>query len=328
MPEAAKPVQPEDEKRKRMRSPAYPYVNLETAIKRAKEFYDKEQRNAAALKVAAKHWGYEEKSSGAGQTAAALISFGLMQDEGTGDKRKLKLTDLALRILLDNRTDSQERAQAIRTAALAPKIHKQIWKKWGSTLPSDDNVKHTLMLDWIPPFNPAAVGGFIKEYKDTISFAKPDPSVIVSVGDEELDPEEEDTGSGIKDSDHGYKPKVGDYVQWAPGGVLQFRDPKRITGLSHDGAYAFVEGNGTGLSVEELTLQAKPKGIETPVPALSEKHTMRQDVFSLAEGTVTIQWPTQLSAESIQDLKDWLKIVERKIARSTVEKEQADGDEG
>ena len=48
---------------------------------------------------------------------------------------------------------------------------------------------------------------------------------------------------------------------------------------------------------------------------------MRQDIFSLAEGTVSIQWPTPLSAESIEDLKDWLKIVERKIARSVASAE-------
>jgi len=244
MPEKTKAAQPESEKRKRMRSPAYPYVNLETAIKRAKEFYDKEQRNAAALKVAVKHWGYEEKSSGGAQTAAALISFGLMQDEGTGEKRKLKLTDTALRIVLDNRADSEERAQAIRTAALTPKIHRQIWKNWRNDLPSDDNLKHTLQLDWKPPFNPAAVDGFIKEYKDTIAFAKPDPSITISVDEDESDTdEEEDTGRG-KGSVQSYRPKIGDYVQWAPRGVLQFRDPKCITGLSHDGAYAFVEAIG------------------------------------------------------------------------------------
>src|SRR5580698_3610847 len=105
----------DDNKRKRMRSPAYPYINLESAIKRAHEFYLKEQRNAAPLKVAAKHWNYEEKSSGAGQTAAAMISFGLMQDEGTGEKRKLKLTENALRIVLDTRADSESRAQAVKT---------------------------------------------------------------------------------------------------------------------------------------------------------------------------------------------------------------------
>src|SRR5271157_2723435 len=97
------------EKRKRTRSPAYPYINLETAILRAKEFYDKELRNAANVNVAAKHWGYVEASSNAAQTVAALINFGLLQDEGVGDKRRVRLTQSGLRILLDTRPDSKER---------------------------------------------------------------------------------------------------------------------------------------------------------------------------------------------------------------------------
>ena len=46
---------------------------------------------------------------------------------------------------------------------------------------------------------------------------------------------------------------------------------------------------------------------------------MKQDVFSLAEGEVVLSWPTPLSADSIEDLKAWLKLMERKIARSTAE---------
>ena len=42
----------------------------------------------------------------------------------------------------------------------------------------------------------------------------------------------------------------------------------------------------------------------------------RHDVFSLAEGPVTIQWPMTLSPESYQDLGDWLDILKRKIGRS------------
>jgi hypothetical protein len=179
----------DDEKRKRMRSPAYPYINLETAIKRAVQFYEKEVRNAAPVKVAVKHWGYEEKSSGGLQTAAALISFGLMRDDGTGDKRKLRLTDNALRIILDSREESEDRADAIRTAALTPKIHQQLWRKWGNNIPSTENFRHTLILEWEPPFNPAGVDGFIREYKDTIAFAKPDSSVIVPLANDDNSPE-------------------------------------------------------------------------------------------------------------------------------------------
>jgi hypothetical protein len=47
----------------------------------------------------------------------------------------------------------------------------------------------------------------------------------------------------------------------------------------------------------------------------------RQDVFSLAEGPVTIQWPGSLSAESYKDLGDWLDILKRKIGRSVKEPE-------
>lgn len=53
---------------------------------------------------------------------------------------------------------------------------------------------------------------------------------------------------------------------------------------------------------------------------------MRQDVFSLSEGNVIIQWPASLSQESLQDLKDWLKILERKISRSAVTGDPASQD--
>jgi len=43
---------------------------------------------------------------------------------------------------------------------------------------------------------------------------------------------------------------------------------------------------------------------------------MQEDVFSLSEGRASFQWPTPLSKDSIEDLKDWLKILERKISRS------------
>jgi len=47
------------------------------------------------------------------------------------------------------------------------------------------------------------------------------------------------------------------------------------------------------------------------------KSNMQQDVFTLAEGPVTIQWPESLSLESYEDLRDWLDIMKRKIGRSS-----------
>jgi len=176
-------------------------------------------------------------------------------------------------------------------------------------------MKHMLILELDPPFNPNTADVVIKEYKDTIAFAKPDSSATVPLAGGDLNAEEEEVGG---DSKSVYVPKIGDYVQWEPKGVLQFREPKRVTSLSADGKFAFVDGNGTGLPSSELTLHDKPV-ITDMVTLPPITISMRQDIFSLTEGTATIQWPTPLSEESIQDLKDWLKLVERKIARSVAE---------
>jgi len=309
---ATSPITTNEEKRKRTRSPAYPFINLETAITRAKEFYDKEQRNSANVSVANKHWGFTDNSSSGAQTIAALSQFGLLEDQGIGDKRTVKLSPSALRIILDTRPNSEERLTLIKQAALSPRIHQQLWDKWAGNLPSDAQLRHTLLVDWPTPFNDKSVDGFIEEFKDTIAFAKLGESdkVVSEVKGEE--------GAGAAR----YVPKVGDYVQWESAGVLQFREPKRISSISPDGNYAFVDGSGTGLPIGELSLQEKPKPAgDLPALPLPSKQTMRQDIFSLAEGTVSIQWPTPLSPESIEDLKDWLKIVERKIARSVASNE-------
>lgn len=56
-----------------------------------------------------------------------------------------------------------------------------------------------------------------------------------------------------------YVPKIGDYVQWEIKEVLQLPEPRRITGFSDDGGFAFLEGsNGTGVPVEELIRESKP----------------------------------------------------------------------
>lgn len=72
--------------------------------------------------------------------------------------------------------------------------------------------------------------------------------------------EVEDDGTDEDDASdrEGYVVKVGDYVQWEPKGILQFKEPKQITRISDDGTHAFVEESKTGLPLSELTLQEMP----------------------------------------------------------------------
>ena len=50
----------------------------------------------------------------------------------------------------------------------------------------------------------------------------------------------------------------------------------------------------------------------------SGKIPMKQDTFTLDEGNVTIQWPSQLSETSFDDLSDWLEIMARKMKRAVI----------
>src|SRR5689334_2255157 len=95
------------DKEKKHRSPAYPFIPLQKAVERAATLYERNKRHSTPLAVAAGLWGYKEKSSGGLQTVSALKQFGLLLDEGSGDKRHVRLTELAFRILLDEVPDSE-----------------------------------------------------------------------------------------------------------------------------------------------------------------------------------------------------------------------------
>ncbi|MFA6312316.1 MAG: hypothetical protein WCV99_11100 [Sterolibacterium sp.] len=129
------------------RSPNFPFIALEASLKRAQELYDKEKRGAAPAAIVADHWGYSESSSSAQQTIGALRAYGLLDDDGKGTARRLKLSEAALRILLDSRPDSSERDQLKREAAKRPAIFTDIYERWPDTAPSDPNLRHYLIFD-------------------------------------------------------------------------------------------------------------------------------------------------------------------------------------
>ena len=159
----------QSQKRSRTRSPAYPYIALPNALEKAAVLWQVEGRHAAAVNVAMQHWGYKEDSSTGYSCVAALKKFGLVDHEGMGDTRQVKLSDLALTILLDKDPDSDERRGALRAAALGPRIHTELWERYGTELPSDQSLKRYLVLE--RGFNEASVDELLDEYKQTMTFA-------------------------------------------------------------------------------------------------------------------------------------------------------------
>jgi hypothetical protein len=153
------------EPRRKVRSPSFPFVGLREALDRARAFYEAEQRNSARIETAASHWGYSPKSSGGKQTIAALRSFGLLDGDSL-----VKLSGRALRILLDERGDSEERRRLVQQAALLPPIHARLWERYGAELPSPQTLKLSLILD--EGFNESSVDHFLTEYRETLEYAR------------------------------------------------------------------------------------------------------------------------------------------------------------
>lgn len=175
--------QTEPRTRKRDRSPSYPGIDLAAALQRAQALYNQEHEHAASLETILGHWGYEPKSGAGLVVVAALKKFGLLVDEGSGLRRKARLSDEAVRILLDEREDSIERQRLIEEAALNPTIHTELWQKYGSSLPSDANLRHELRFD--KGFTGRGVAEFIPQFRSTLTFAGLTEGDTLSEGEED-----------------------------------------------------------------------------------------------------------------------------------------------
>jgi hypothetical protein len=160
-------TQATDLKVKKERSPSFPFISLRKAVERAGELLEAHKRSPARLVTVAPTWGYAPKSSGLLQTAAALKQYGLIDDLGGGDDRKIQLTDLASRILLDTRPGARE--QALKEAALSSKLISEYANQWVSGRPSDSHCLSELHLD--RGFTPDAARVFLRVFDETVSFA-------------------------------------------------------------------------------------------------------------------------------------------------------------
>ena len=156
---------------KKIRSPNYPAINLEMAAKLARKLYETSPRHPMPLStVAADVWGYKPGSY-VDQCVAALRQFGLAKITGVGAQRQIQITADAAKLAEDH----PERAEILRRGALAPKVHQNIWEKYGpfseETTPQDSTLRHYLLFEHSPSFNTKAVEGFINEFRQTIEYA-------------------------------------------------------------------------------------------------------------------------------------------------------------
>jgi hypothetical protein len=251
------------EKQPRFRSPPFPYVGLGKALSKAEQLYAAVRHHAAAVPTAAKAWETGAKSSATLQSAAALIQYGLLEDEGSGESRKLKLTPLALKIVIDKRPDSSERAAALKEAALTPKIFAELFERYGTAAGiADALLVHALTAERVQqgkaPYSDESAADVLRVYRDSLGYAGlTDSDKETDVGPAPAVPQSEVALSRAP-------AKVGDFVQWVSDGVVQFGEPQRVRAVSDDGEWAFVEGSQTGIAMSELEIVQAPRANRAP----------------------------------------------------------------
>lgn len=160
----------------RTRSPAYPSLGLEDAIRKARVIYDEAEQHPIDTAAVSALWDTPITSSGFQLSVSALKQYGLLVDEGKGDDRKFHISDLAHQYFI-HEDASPERETAVREAALSPKIHRELWEKYDGKLPLNDSPIRVYLLKGRKdegkgePFNKDVVDSFIRQFRSTVAFA-------------------------------------------------------------------------------------------------------------------------------------------------------------
>lgn len=308
------------------RSPAYPFVDLEKAVERAGQIRDAGAvRQSMPPETFYNIWKIGAQSSGARQTMAALNHFGLVDYIGRGKIRKVKLSDLGLKIVLDKTLQSPERKAALHDAALNPTIHRELYDKYGSILPHKAVLVTYLTRDC--GYNESAAEALIDQYKATLAYSGLDKPE--NMRESEADP----AGAGDGSFD------VGDHVQWESQGQLRWREPWKVVEVAEDDdGQRYLKVEGAGPDAGESGWIPMSEAIAPEAPAASEKarrdflppprgtikeppdHTplpkgVRREVFDLDDGEVVLTYPEDLSKESFIDLKSYIEIFLQKARR-------------
>jgi hypothetical protein len=180
----------------RVRSPNYPLIGLEGALKKVEQLHKAEAENPVPKEAVAKLIGFSGINGRSLKVVSALLKYKLLEKRKGDD---LGVSKLAVRILYPN--DEVERQEDLKIAAYSPILFSEIMKNSrDGTLPSDKNLEVQLIRRG---FNQKAVEPFIKSFRETMGLlANPSP---------DMDPVEEPCGDGLADV-----PKVATRVRQRP----------------------------------------------------------------------------------------------------------------
>ena len=162
----------EDQERpSRIQSPSYPAYPLSVAIDVVAKIEQRYRSSKVDRLDAVKLLGFSGVTGPSNMALAALAQYGLIARQGKGEFR---VTDLARAILYPD--DKAEKAKALRTAALSPKLFRSLRERYPDVpVPPEEGVYTYLNRNG---FNPTAVRPAAKAFLQTMAF-------IQELGDDE-----------------------------------------------------------------------------------------------------------------------------------------------
>lgn len=299
----------------RGRSPNYPYLNLPTAIEKARKLYGSIGRHPVGVDVAIKAIGHTAKSGSGKKAIGALRAFGLLDDSKAGRDMRVRLSNRALDILTDYREGEPEWCRAVDEAARAPRIHAALLAEYSAGLPPDDELRRYLVRVYDPPFTDAGASDFIAEIRSTLQYAN----------QQKRDLDTLENGNGPETSQR--EVQVGLFIQWTCAGINRFVTPKKVVGIN--GEWVFVEGEKTGVNMSEVTVVDAPQPENTrSTPPLNPFYQptkpedapvadgLAKEVTTLSHGPVVLTLPKELDSDGVADLEYWVEGILKKYRRA------------
>lgn len=297
----------------------FPFINLNKALERARAIFDNDKGGKGLqMPVAFAAWGYSDKSSGGFQTVSALKQYGLVDDEGSKEDRSVVLTEAGRTYFLTE--IEADKAELRHKFAKSPQLLSHLLNLWeGGTV--EDAVARTYLKTTLG-MNEQSARSALGIYKSNLTHLSAKASGKPPQQKSEIeDSHPQDGGVSFGNA------RVGDIIDWEANGIVGNPEPMKVVGVSDDQAWVFVEESDTGLPMEQVIVReadapppraaAPANPFKKPVVEDVEKtpEGYRSEMFDTDEGKVTISWPSDLSAQSVEDMKDWLKLLERRIER-------------
>lgn len=263
----------------------FPFINLQKALVRAKDLHEADRNNKGlGIPSVFAAWGYSEKSSGGFQTVGALMTYGILEDEGSNADRRVRFTADGRRYFATELDEDRDTLR--RVFARTPPLLGHLTHQWGDRVPPD-HVARTYLKTEVG-LNDQSARAVLGIYKDNLNYAGHggDPESRES---QDSAPISDSPSAEIKRA----TVKVGDFVQWTSEGVLQFPSPKRVRWVDESGDWIAVDGSDAGIPASQVEVRgstADRADSPPPVPPMAPPPATPQHQTAEPLATGEIEW--------------------------------------